>query len=78
MCLNPDPTAQNKQLIFTRKTRKIIHPKIFFSSIPVDPQKHLSIHLDPTLSFKIDIKTVLTKFTKLEVYYEKFINYHFQ
>ena len=64
MSFNPDPTKQAQEVIFSRKTTKKIHPKIFFNNIPVskaDSQKHLGLHLDSKLSFDIHIKTVLTK-----------------
>ena len=64
MSFNPDPTKQAQEVIFSRKTAKKIHPKIFFNIIPVsktDSQKHLSLHLGSKLSFDIHIKTILTK-----------------
>ena len=64
MSFNPDPTKQAQEVIFSRKTTKKIHPKIFFNNIPVskaNSQKHLGLHLDSKLSFDIHIKTVLTK-----------------
>ena len=62
--LQPDPTKQAQEVIFTRKTTKKIHSKIFFHNIPVsnaDSQKHLGLHLDSKLSFDIHIKIILTK-----------------
>ena len=62
--LQPDPTKQAQEVIFTRKTTKKIHSKIFFNNIPVskaNSQKHLGLHLDSKLSFDIHIKTILTK-----------------
>ena len=64
MSFNPDPTKQAQEVIFSRKTNKKIHPKIFFSNIPVskvDSQKHLGLYIDSKLSFDIRIKTILTK-----------------
>ena len=64
MNFKPDPTKQAQEVIFSRKTTKKIHPKIFFNNIPVskaDSQKHLGLHLDSKLSFDIHIKTILTK-----------------
>ena len=64
MSFNLDPTKQAQGVIFSRKTTKKIHPKIFFNNIPVskaDSQKHLGLHLDSKLSFDIHIKTILTK-----------------
>ena len=64
MSFNHDPTKQAQEVIFSRKTTKKIHPKIFFNNIPVskaDSQKHLDLHLDSKLSFDFHIKTILTK-----------------
>ena len=64
MSFNPDPTKQAQEVIFSRKTTKKIHPKIFFNNIPVskaDSQKHLGLHLGSKLFFDIHIKTILSK-----------------
>ena len=64
MSFNPDPTKQAQEVIFSRKTTKKFHPKIFSNNIPVskaDYQNYLGLHLDSKLSFDIHIKTVLTK-----------------
>ena len=60
MSFNPDSTIQAQEVIFSRKTTKKIHPKIFFSNIPIF-NKHLGLHLDSKLSFDIHIKTILNK-----------------
>ena len=54
MSFNNDPTKQAKEVIFSRKTTKKTHPKIFLNDIPVttaNSQKHLGLHF----------KTILTK-----------------
>ena len=64
MSFNPDSTKQAQEVIFSIKTTKKIHPKIFFNKISVskaDSQKHLGLHLDSKLSFDVHIKTILTK-----------------
>ena len=61
MSFNPDLTKQAQETNFSRQTRKIIHPKIFFNNIPVNKADHLGLHLDSKLSFEIHIKTILTK-----------------
>ena len=64
MSFNPDPTKQAQKVIFSRKTTKKIHSKIFFMNIPVSKassDKHLGPHLDSKLYFDIHIKTILTK-----------------
>ena len=35
MISNPDPPTQAQEIIFSRKTTKKIHPKLFFSNIQV-------------------------------------------
>ena len=64
MSLNHDPTKQVQEVVFSRKTTKKIHLKMFFNNIPVnkaDSQKHLGLHLDSKLYFDIHIKAILTK-----------------
>ena len=49
MSFNPDPIKQAREVIFSRKTTKKIHAKIFFNNMPVckaDSQKHLGLQLD--------------------------------
>ena len=67
MNFNPDPTKHAQEVIFSKKTTKKIHPKIFFDNIPVskaDSQKHLDLPLDSKLSFDMHIKTILTKMNR--------------
>ena len=75
MSFNPEPTKQAQEVIFSRKTTKKIHPKIFSNNIPVsktNSQKHLGLHLDSKLSFDIHIKTVLTKVNRTIGLLQKF------
>ena len=75
MSFNPDSAKQAKEVIFSRKTTKKIHPKIFFNNIPVskaDSQKYLRLHLDSKLSFDIHIKTILTKVNRTIGLLQKF------
>ena len=49
MTFKPDPTKQAQMVIFSWKTTKKTHPKIFINNISVskaDSQKHLGLHLD--------------------------------
>ena len=49
MTFKPDPTKPAQMVIFSWKTTKKTHPKIFFNNISVskaDSQKHLGLHLD--------------------------------
>ena len=61
---NIDPKKQSQKVMFSRKTSRKIHPKMFFNNILVsksDCEKHLVLHLDSKSSFDIVIKTILTK-----------------
>ena len=54
MNFNPDPTKQAIQVVFTRKSKQIDHPKIYFNNIEVktvNDHKHLGLILDSKLSF---------------------------
>ena len=68
MTINPSPTKQAQQVIFSIKTTKEIRSKIFSNNIPVskaNSQKHLGLHLDSKLSFDVNIKTILTKVNRI-------------
>ena len=61
---NIDHKKQSQKVMFSRKTSRKIHPKMFFNNILVsksDCEKHLGLHLDSKSSFDIVIKTILTK-----------------
>ena len=76
---NSDPKKQVEEVIFSRKTAKKVHRKVFFENIPVnkvDSQKHFDLHLDLKLSFNIHIKTVLTKVNRTIDLLEKFNKYY--
>ena len=54
MILNPDLTEQTQQIIFSRKTKKLLTPTLSFSSIPLKNcmfQKHLRLTLDKKTKF---------------------------
>ena len=66
MSLKPDPTKQPQDAIFSRKTAKKIHPKIFFSDITASNASFkktvgLGLQLDSEESFDIRIKIILIK-----------------
>ena len=64
MSFNPDPTKQAQEVIFSRKTTKKIHPKIFlitFQFIKPIFKNIWAFHLDSKLSSDLYIKTILTK-----------------
>ena len=54
MSFNPDPNKQAAQIIFSCKTEKQNHPKIYFNNVEVkrvSEHKHLGLILDSKLSF---------------------------
>ena len=55
MFFNPDSTKQAKEVIFSKKKKKILgtHPWLFFnnSRIEQDNSKHLSLTLDHKVTF---------------------------
>ena len=54
MSLNPDRVKLAQEVIFLRKTNKIVHPPLYFNNATVKltyTQKHLDLQLDSKLSF---------------------------
>ena len=54
MFFNPDRFKHTGEIIFSRKTQKVIHPPAIFNNMPVvcsSCQKHLGIYLDEKLNF---------------------------
>ena len=67
MIFNPDPTKQTQEVIFSCKTKKLLHPPSVFNNTNVTQsiyQKHLSIILDPKLTFENHINMMTTKMNK--------------
>ena len=67
MSFNPDPTKQAVQVVFSRKHKKIDHPKIYFNDIEVktvDEHKHLGLTLDAKLTFASHINDKLSNARK--------------
>ena len=67
MNLNPDPTKQAQELIFSRKVQTNNHPPLFFNENVVPQttlQKHLGIFLDSKLNFSEHLKTIFRKLIK--------------
>ena len=64
MKINPDPTKQALELIFSRKRQMINHPPLFFNQNVVSQislQKHLKMFLDGELNFSEHLKTIFQK-----------------
>ena len=59
MAFNPDLSKQAQEIVFSRKTDKISHPKLNFNNSPAAQstcQKHLRLYLDEKLNFYHHIK----------------------
>ena len=64
---NPGLTKQAQEVIFSRKTKKLLHPCLSFNGIPLKnsiSQKHLGLTLDVTLIFVAHIKNITQKINK--------------
>ena len=67
MSFNPDPTKQAVQVVFSRKSKKSDHPKIYFNDtevMTVNEHKHLGLILDAKLSFASHINEKIMKARK--------------
>ena len=67
MSLNPTPTKQVQEIIFSRKTSHRNHPGLIFNNSIVDVtsiHKHLGMILDSTFSFDEHLKSVLKRISK--------------
>ena len=67
MIFNPDLTKQAQEVIFSRITKKLLHPCLSFNEIPLKnsiSQKHLGLTLDIKLNFVKHIKNVTKKLIK--------------
>ena len=61
---DPDFSKQAQEIVFSRKTHKISHPKLNFNNSPVVQgtcQKHLGLYLDEKLNFSHHIKEKISK-----------------
>ena len=67
MSFNPDKSKQAQEVIFSRKTEKVIHPPTIFNSMPVvcsSFEKHLGIYLDEKKNFSNHTKEAIPKVNK--------------
>ena len=67
MIFNPDLTKQAQEVIFSRKTKKLLDPCISFNYIVLKnsiSQKHLVLTLDVKLNFVKHIKNITQKISK--------------
>ena len=61
---HPDLAKQAQEVIFSRKTKKLLHPSLVFNNAEVTQsiyQKHLGTILDSKLTFESHLKMVTTK-----------------
>ena len=71
MSLNLDPKKQAQEVIFSPKSKAILHPPLVFNNnniIQNTSQKHLGITLDTRLSFEKHLEIVLRKINKTIVF----------
>ena len=67
MSFKPDPSKQDQEVLFSRKTKKEYHASLAFSSNNIsetNSQKHLGGVLNNRLSFEDHLKTILNKVNK--------------
>ena len=67
MSFNPDTSKQAQEIIFSRKTKKILHPLLHFNNsivLQTPYQKHLGIFLNAWLIFEEHLKVITTKVDK--------------
>ena len=68
MIFNPDLTKQAQEVIFSRKTKKLLHPCLSFNDIPLKnsiSQKHIKLTLDIMLNFVEHIKNITQKIMRI-------------
>ena len=67
MSLNPDPSKQAQEVIFSRKMKKLPHPILVFNNnnvLQTSSQKHVGVTLDVKLTFEEHLNNVLNKVNK--------------
>ena len=67
MIFNPDLTKQAQEVIFSRKTKKLVHPRLSFNDIPLKnsiSRKHLGFTLDAKLNLVERIKNITREINK--------------
>ena len=67
MIFDPDLTKQVQEVIFSRKTKKLLHPRLSFNNISLKnslPQKHLRLTLDIKLNFVEHMTNITPKISE--------------
>ena len=76
MIFNPDLSKQVQEVIFSRETKKLLHPNLLFNNIiPLCKslfQKRFGLTLDINLIFSEHIKRIIKKIVKLWVFQVNF------
>ena len=68
MMFNPDQTKPIKEVVFSKKIKKDIHPTLSFNNIPIhkcSSEKHLGLILDEKLNYKKHIDEKINKARKI-------------
>ena len=75
MIFNHDLTKQAQEVIFSRKTNKLLYPCLWFNDIHLKnstSQKHLGLILEVKLNFIEHIKNIAQKISKTIVLLRRF------
>ena len=75
MIFNLNLSKKAREVIFSRKINKLLHPTLLFNNIPFRNslfQKHLGLTLNIKLNFSEHIKSITKKLAKLWVFYINF------
>ena len=66
MSFNPDPNKQTREVIFSRKLKKVFHPPLRFNNnvSQASSQKHLGLTLDNRLTFDEHLTNESNKISK--------------
>ena len=68
MIFNPDLSKKAQEVIFSRKTKELLHPALLFNNIPLTNsffQKHLGLALDIKLNFSEHITGITKNISKI-------------
>ena len=72
MIFNLDLSKQVKEVILSRKIKKLLHPTFLFNNIPLNNspfQKQLGLALEIKVNLSEHIKNITKKLVKLWVFY---------
>ena len=75
MSINPDPTKQAKEVIFSKITILGTHPSLFFKNPLIEQtttQTHLDLTLDHKLTFQYHVNEKIKKPRRELVFFENY------